>query len=351
MGRLGKIKEMEQGTNKKEKIKYERIGTLKIIAMFGIVLMHIKANTNYDIKGFVYNSIIQQMGSFVFLFMMISAFGLCCGYYEQAKSGAISWPLFYKKRFLKSWPFFAVMVLIDICISPSWNAVKEAFADLTMLFGFIPNAEDISVIGVGWFLGTIFVFYLCFPFFCFLLENKRRAVFSFLVSMIYHYIATSYFEVRRNNILYCGMYFLAGGLAYLYRDEIGKIKQVYIYLLLACSIAVSCFSFNSYVKLLLFASMLLWGVGKNRKEKEENKIKRFLLGISLEIYLSHMVIFRGLELVGLTQLVGNRWGQYLLTSLLTIIGTVVFSYIIQCGINKTQRFIVRVRENENSKTS
>ena len=59
-------------------------------------------------------------------------------------------------------------------MSHSIEALYEGFADLTLMFGFLPNAGNISVIGVGWFLGLIFVFYICFPFYCVLIQNKRE---------------------------------------------------------------------------------------------------------------------------------------------------------------------------------
>ena len=110
-------------------------------------------------------------------------------------------------------------------MAPSAGALYEAFADLSLLFGFLPNAGNISVIGVGWFIGLIFVFYIIFPFFCVLIQNKRRAWMAFAVSLIYNFICTVYFDVGRNNILYSGCYFLAGGLIYLYRRELMNLNH------------------------------------------------------------------------------------------------------------------------------
>lgn len=122
--------------------------------------------------------------------------------------------------------FFGILVLIDVIVEHSLNSLYEGFADLTLLFGFIPMS--LNVIGVGWFIGLIFIFYLIFPFFCFLIENKRRAWISFVISLLYNYISSSYFGLGRVNILYSGCFFLAGGLIYLYKDELVK-KYTYIY--------------------------------------------------------------------------------------------------------------------------
>lgn len=102
--------------------------------------------------------------------MTVSAFGMCCGYYQKVLNNQISWSDFYGKRFKKILPFFALLVLLDVAMSHSLGSIYEGFADLTLVFGFLP-ADIISVIGVGWFLGLIFVFYLIFPFFCVLICN------------------------------------------------------------------------------------------------------------------------------------------------------------------------------------
>lgn len=152
-----------------KKKHYSAVDGLRMVSAFCIVMMHIRANNNYEISGFVYNTMIPSFTNFVFLFMTVSAFGMCCGYYEKISNNKLDLSEFYGKRFRKILPFFGVLVLLDIVISSSLASVYEGFADLTLLFGFLPNT--ISVIGVGWFLGLIFVFYLIFPFYCVLLNS------------------------------------------------------------------------------------------------------------------------------------------------------------------------------------
>ena len=66
-----------------EKKHYGAIDGLRAIAAIGIVMMHMGVNNNYEIGGYIYNKIIPSFTNFVFLFMVISAFGMCCGYYEK----------------------------------------------------------------------------------------------------------------------------------------------------------------------------------------------------------------------------------------------------------------------------
>ena len=69
-----------------EKRHYGAIDGLRMIAAFGIAMMHIRANSNYEIAGYVYKQVIPSFTNFVFLFMTVSAFGMCCGYYDKILS-------------------------------------------------------------------------------------------------------------------------------------------------------------------------------------------------------------------------------------------------------------------------
>lgn len=179
-------------------------------------MMHFKANTDYKIDNNFYNNIIGQCGRLVLLFMLISAFSMCCGYFDRIRNGQISIDSFYKKRYHRIWPFFALLVIIDLLLNHSISALYEAFADLTLCFGLLPN-PDIQVIGVGWFLGVVFLFYMLFPFFCFLIGNKRRAWLSFVISILYYFVCIEYFFDSKhvlsggNNILSFAPFFLSGG--------------------------------------------------------------------------------------------------------------------------------------------
>lgn len=244
-----------------EKKHYEAIDGLKAIACIGIVMMHIAANNSYEISGFIYNTMIPSFTNFVFLFMTVSAFGMCCGYYQRMLDNKVNLSAFYAKRFKKILPFFGTLVLLDVVMSPSINALYEAFANLTLLFGFLPGAGNITVIGVGWFLGLIFVFYICFPFFCVLLKNKRRAWMAFGMSLIYNYVCISYFDVDRTNILFCACYFIAGGLIYLYRDKIGSLNRW----LGLCVVVISAVLYyvtggNTFTMLFASVALLSWTV-------------------------------------------------------------------------------------------
>ena len=286
---------------------------------------------------------INFLNNFVFLFMTVYAFGMCCEYYEKVKNQTISLSDFYAKQFKEILPFFGVLVLIDVVFSPSRAALYEAFADLTLLFGFLPNAGNISMIGMGWFLGLVFVFYLCFPFFCVLFATKKRTRISFAVSLLYNFVCAEYFEVGRSSILYSACFFLAGGLIYLYRKELAKLSP-YIAVMLAAVSIVAYYRIGGYaMACLLVSACLLICTIVVRGGVLENRITRFFSNISMEIYLSHMVLFRVIERLGLNTRFGNGWLQYLITVVLLLVATVAFSVLMKKAVNfMTYVFIHRI---------
>ena len=314
-----------------EEQHYDAIDGLRTIACFGIVLIHVQANSSYNISGFVYDKLIASFTNFVFLFMVISAFGMCCGYLKQVLNNKISLETFYFKRYNKILPFFAFLVLIDIIMSPSKSALIEGFADITLLFGLFPN--NISVIGVGWFLGLIFAFYLIFPFYCVLIKTKKRAWAAFIISLLLNYVGGSYFDIGRTNIIYCICYFIAGGLIYLYLKELEQFSIKFRWICLGIIIVVVVLYFftggNTITMLLVSASMLIYALGINQRGVLSNPFTKFISSISMEIYLSHMVIFRLVERLGINTIIGNGWGQYAFTVVTVLVGTVIFSVILK----------------------
>lgn len=53
----------------------------------------------------------------------------------------------------------------------------------------------------------------------------------------------------------------------------------------------------------------------------------------MEIYLSHMVIFRVVERLGINTAIGNGWVQYAVTVVIVLVGTVIFSVIMKRILN------------------
>lgn len=325
--------------------KVEALDGLRTISCLGIILMHMRANNNYHINGFLYNTIIPSFTDFVYIFMILSAFGLCCGYYKKVQDGTINWTNFYAKRYLKILPFFSLLCLFDLLISFSKESLFEAIANITLTHGLYPN--DIQVIGVGWFLGLIFAFYMMFPFFCVLIGTKKRAWFFFAVSLVINFLCKYYFNVGRTNIMYSFCFFIAGGLIYLYKDFLANCKWFIILLLLVVSI-ISYYLLDGYPIIILLISTLavVFAMGRGGRVIFDNKPGHFISSISLEMYLSHMVIFRIVEKLHLNSLFENDILQYIFTCIIVISLDIVVSYtcqkIISIIINKISSKLQRV---------
>ena len=323
-----------------EKQSYFGIDWSRAIACICIALMHIRANSNYEITGFIYNRIIPSFSDFVYLFMAISAFVMCLGYCDKVLSGKMDWALFYKKRYIRILPFFAILVLVDVIYNFDMPSVLEGLTELTLLHGFVP--QKLSVFGVGWYLGIVFIFYISFPFFCVLIQTKKRAWISLAISIVLHYISFLYFGLDRHNFLYSLCYFLEGGIIYLYRDELKSIKK-WIYLIIIACLLVPYFGINTYGTILFFLVFAVLSFSISIKGGY-NQIIAFVSGISMEFYLSHMVIFRVVEKLHLNTICENGCLQYVITSLLVVAGTICFSFIIKLLTVKIEKWIINQRK-------
>lgn len=322
--------------------RYEGIDGLKAYAIIGIALMHVLANGEYGIGGFMFERLIPSFTNLVFLFMMVSGFGMCCGYYQKIIDQKISVEDFYKKRYIKIWPYFALLCALDFVISPSKESLFEVFANLTLCQGLLPNAK-ISVIGVSWTLAVIFVFYMLFPFFCFLIGNKKRAQGVAVVALVFNWLCSNYFNAGRTNIVYDAVYFIAGGLIFLYRKELAefasKHKIIAGAILLIATVAYFALGGSTLTLLFFCVAALIYTLGCRTGGVLVNPVAKFLGGISFEIYLCHMVIYRVLEKLHLVHLFGNGLLAYIFTAVAVICGSVVFSVCAKWFLNKIETFL------------
>lgn len=109
-------------------------------------------------------------------------------------------------------------------------------------------------------------------------------------------------------------------------------------LLLAICLAASIFEFykpsfvDEYMYLiLLFGLWLVYAISGERKWLS-NKVVKYLSGISMEIYLSHMVLFRFTEKLGLDALTNNANANYVIATVFTLVSTICFCHIVKYKI-------------------
>ncbi|MDO4329871.1 MAG: acyltransferase [Lachnospiraceae bacterium] len=327
-----------------EKERYPGLDGLRTYAILGIIVMHVLANGGYDLQGFIGQKMIPSFYNLVFLFMMVSAFGMCCGYYNRIRNGSISVDRFYNRRFSRIWPFFAVLNVLNVVIAPSKSVLYEMFANLTICFGLLPNVR-MSVIGVGWTLGVIFVFYLLFPFFCYLMGNKKRAYLTLGVSFIFNILCTIYFHTDRSNIVYSSVYFVVGGLIYLNREKMKQFverkKLLSILLMFFTLLLYFKIGENTVTMVLACGSFLVVALECREMGILSNPFTKFINGISFEMYLCHMAIYRGLEKLNLAHVFDNDVMSYITMCLGTVLGTAAFSVAAQISIKRVKECVCR----------
>ena len=321
--------------------RYDSLNGVRAIACFGIVFMHILANTSYNINS-VLSDWIGKFTNFVFLFMILSAFSMCCGYYEKIKNNKVSVEKFYSRRIQKTLPFFAFLILIEVIFNHNKISLIEGFADITLLFGFIP--KDLSVVGVGWFIGLIFIFYFIFPFFVYLFSNKKRAWITTVISLLMNLSCIYYFDIGRTNMFYSFLFFCIGGLLFLYKDNIIKIfnrnRIVSLLLLIVFTVCFFAPQKNKYIliaQIVLFSFVFISYAISFDKSMLNTKISAFIGNISLEIYLSHMLIFRILEKIKLINIISNDYVSYTIICIVVLIGTTILAKAFQLGWNIIDR--------------
>ncbi len=239
--------------------------------------------------------------------MIVSGFSLCCGYYTRIKEGTITPNAFYRKRYLRILPFFALLCLIDLAVEHDLGSLCEVFANMTLCFGLLPPDIKFHVIGVGWFLGVVFLFYMLFPFFVFMLDNKRRAWISLALALIFVLVSIEHFSAPgRKCMIYCAPLFISGGIAYLYRHELAEFGKRYsVCATIVMLILTVCFfmfkrhihgQFISYiVQLLIFNVWLVYAIGSSNKVLNNRVVKYLMWYKHGNIPFTHVHIPRSRE--------------------------------------------------------
>lgn len=326
--------------------KYKSIDGLKAFSIMMIVLVHVAINGNYQIDNFVFNAIVKNLSVFVELFFIISGFGMCCGYYEKIKNKEIDLSTFYKRRVVKIWPYFALLIILDLVASGfSKKNLIEAFLDGTLLTGFLPN-NHIQIAGIGWFLGVVFAFYLLFPFFVFLIWNKLRAWISLAIFIAIKILGQSYLtfdgKVSMGFFLNWFYLFIIGGLIYLYQEDLVKIFNKREYTLAILFILISAGeiivyqkgypSIASHIVVVSFIVLIIYCLVE-RIPIFGNKVFVFIGGLCLQIYLFHVIVFRAIDKIGLTHKFGNEVISLIVNYVLVLAITVGISFLLKKGFS------------------
>ena len=80
------------------KKKYDSLNGIRAYAAIAILAMHVLENSEYTDIANAFAAKVDLLKWTVYLFMIISGFSMCCGYYERILHQSISIVEFYKKR-------------------------------------------------------------------------------------------------------------------------------------------------------------------------------------------------------------------------------------------------------------
>ena len=137
--------------------------------------------------------------------------------------------------------------------------------------------------------------------------------------------------------MFLSIYFVIGGVLYLYKDYIQeKVSGIPTFVILLATAVITMvwyfipaneFSLFFTVKTsILFAIWVIFAISQPMKLLE-NSVTKTLSQVSLEVYLSHMMIFRVVEKFGIADRLNNGNIAYIVVLCLTIVLTIVFALI------------------------
>ena len=147
------------------------------------------------------------------------------------------------------------------------------------------------------------------------------------------------FDVR-GNIIYSAMFFMLGGILFLYKNSIYEFcqkKKILIALLTVIIAGIYFYQGKSepFIMLVLFGLLLYSIASPNNTGKIlSNKFTKFIGNISLEIYLCHMVFYRMIEKVHMNHLFGNKILSYIVTVIMTLACAIIFSCVVKYLLEK-----------------
>ena len=164
-----------------------------------------------------------------------------------------------------------------------------------------------------------------------------------MVALVFNWLCANYFKAGRTSIVYDAIYFIAGGLIFLYRKELAEFASKYKIIagavLLIATVAYFALGSSTLTMLFFCVAALVYTIGCKVGGVLVNPVAKFLGGISFEIYLCHMVIYRVLEKLHLVHLFGNGLLAYIFTAVAVICGSVMFSVCAKWFLNKIETFL------------
>ena len=325
-----------------------------LLGVRGVGALGIIAYHTYILGGYSgYNGFLDKTvgngGVFVQLFFMLSSFSLMCGYAEAMWNNNYSLEKFYFNRLKKLLPAFYVALIIHVILDymagaqDTWYSI---FGTGSLLYAFMPSHQE-SLVMAGWALGVEIIFYLLFPAFLVFVKNKKRVWLTFIFSILLFVSYNRYYGVGINqdyiNIVRQFVFFAVGAVIYHYIEHIMKLnKGGKVILAIACwGVEALCFFIwgNSYVNghvlIIVSFSALIINQINNMDVVMNNRVMKWLGGLSYPMYLFHMIVYRLVSYTSLQEKIASitdgKAKQYIIYYVCIVVLTVALSYIFKCG--------------------
>lgn len=334
--------------------RYGNLDAVRTVSSVMVALMHIMVNGAFEVPENLLFTLISRSGALVEMFFILSAFSMCCGYFEKVRDGTILPEEFFSRRFGKFAPFFWMITFLYAVPMAAESVtagrgagriIEEAFFNISLLFGFLPD-NRMDVAGIGWTLGVIFAFYMLFPFFIFMTKDKRKTALAFFVLlavngvMIRYYFGTDRFLC--GNILYQMCFFALGALLYHFRETVSKTVDAvpvlkWVCIVVGAFISLVVFSKNQFVRNVLYLAgfgLIISGCLGKKDGIMSNALTKRGAGYSFEVYLSHMPVFRAVNAAVKKAVPGRGLCAYAVTAAATLAGAYIFSAVAKKALQK-----------------
>lgn len=154
---------------------YTLIDFAKGFSILTIVLMHLLQSFVTELPELL-KTALSLGGTGVHIFIFCSGFGL----YLSHLKNPLSFKLFMKKRFIKIYLPYIIVVFISFFIPQAYSGNDRVAALLSHIFlfkMFVPKYEE-SFGGQLWFISTIIQLYFVFGLLCCLKKNLKRKLFN-----------------------------------------------------------------------------------------------------------------------------------------------------------------------------
>lgn len=359
--------------------KIDFIDALRGIAAFYVVIYHIGHVTwpRFNSPEII-SPIINNGGSGVILFFVLSAFTLCMSMDSRTHNEKNHVRNYFIRRFFRIAPLFyfilAVSIIRNIYIFNVVNTTDDIMNNMLFIFNFIPGKQG-SIVWAGWTIGVEMAFYVAFP----IIYKYSKSILSSVLVLgialalreVIKHLLINYMGDNQSTMLFYNTtvirhapIFIIGMITYnIYKDVISsewltKWKGMAMVTVSICTFLTICYNNNffeknydtNFIKAILF-SMLIIGLLAFRPKVIVNKFSIFSGKISYSMYLVHPTVVYLLSPVTwwIKKHIENEYVSYLLLCIsifcaVYAIGTVTYKTIEAFG-NKSGKRIITYLES------